>query len=164
MKQSFSLENKDKLREIERTIASVVIFSKDGKLLMGKKDPAKGGVYLNSWHIPGGGTEEGETLQQTAVREANQEVKGLNLTEENLVPIPFIGKGASPKVLDSGEKVWCKMEFHRFEVHLNKPAAELNVLPGDDLVELHWFTKEELPSIDQAAGGKEFFQQAGYIQ
>jgi hypothetical protein len=42
------------MREIERTIVSALIFSQDGKLLMGKKDPAKGGVYPDCWHIPGG--------------------------------------------------------------------------------------------------------------
>ena len=46
------------MREIERTIVSGLVFSKDGKLLMGLKDPAKGGVYPDVWHIPGGGIDE----------------------------------------------------------------------------------------------------------
>jgi ADP-ribose pyrophosphatase YjhB (NUDIX family) len=48
------------MRTIHRTIVSALIYSNDGKLLMGKKDPAKGGVYNDCWHIPGGGIEEGE--------------------------------------------------------------------------------------------------------
>lgn len=47
--------NPENLREITREIVSGLIFSADGKLLMGKKDPTKGGVYSDCWHIPGGG-------------------------------------------------------------------------------------------------------------
>ncbi|MEI8090766.1 MAG: hypothetical protein WCG98_00445 [bacterium] len=46
------------MREIHRTIVSAVIFSKDGKLLMGKKDPNAGGVYSQYRHFPGGGVDE----------------------------------------------------------------------------------------------------------
>jgi 8-oxo-dGTP pyrophosphatase MutT (NUDIX family) len=28
---------------------------------MGQKDPNKGGVYSDYWHIPGGGVDNGET-------------------------------------------------------------------------------------------------------
>lgn len=41
------------MREIERQIVSALIFSKDGKLFQGMKDPNKGGVYSDCWHIPG---------------------------------------------------------------------------------------------------------------
>jgi len=42
------------MRTINRDIVSAVILSKDFKILLGKKDPSKGGVYASSWHIPGG--------------------------------------------------------------------------------------------------------------
>ena len=40
---------------------------------MGKKDPQKGGVYNKSWHIPGGGVDEEESLSETAIRETKEE-------------------------------------------------------------------------------------------
>jgi len=77
------------MREIQRTIVSALIFSKDGKLLMGKKNPAKGGVYPDCWHIPGGGVEEKETLEQALKREVQEEV-GINISPYRIAPVAFI--------------------------------------------------------------------------
>lgn len=158
-------DNPEGLREIERVIASTVVFSSDGYVLMGRKDPAKGGVYNDAWHIPGGGVEGDETLVRAAARELSQEV-GISLSEEKFIAIPIVGNGAAVKTLKNGERVWCRMEFNRFEVRLDKPASELSeaLRPGDDLIELHWFAPEQLADIKQIPGGKEFFLEAGYIR
>jgi 8-oxo-dGTP pyrophosphatase MutT (NUDIX family) len=157
--------NTEHLREIQRVIASAVIISSDGKVLMGKKDPAKGGVYPDAWHIPGGGLDDGETLEQALIREIGQEVVGLDVTRTQYRELPLVGHGSSTKTLPSGERVWCNMEFHRFEVRLDKPAAELVELkPGDDLVELRWFGPDELADVQQIPGGREFFIEAGYLK
>ncbi len=57
------------------------------------------------------------------------------------------------------------MEFNHFELHLDKPAAQLaeELKSGDDLVELRWFSREEISGIQQIPGGKEFFIEAGYM-
>lgn len=158
------LENVENLREIERVIASAIVISSDGYILMGQKDPAKGGVYSEFWHIPGGGIDEGESLEDAVIREVREEV-GLTVMPEQLKQVPIVGEGQTTKVID-GERVWCKMKFNRFEVRLDQPAAELSsqVQPGDDLVELTWFSPEELADVEQIPGGKEFFIEAGYIQ
>src|SRR3989339_368355 len=100
------------MREINRTIVSALIFSKDGKLLMGKKDPAKGGVYADCWHIPGGGVDEGESFERALKREVQEEV-GIDITPYNLVRIPGKGTGVAERMLQ-GENVLCRMEFNRF--------------------------------------------------
>ncbi len=158
-----SPHNPDNLRKIERIIASVVIISSDNKLLMGRKDLTKSGVYPDAWHIPGGGIDDGETLEDAAKREAFEEV-GLDLHDERVRLLPLVGRGGSVKTLPSGEKVWCDMVFHRFEARLSKPAAEVSVQPGDDLIELRWFSEPELHDIELVPGGREFFQEAGYMQ
>ncbi len=159
---NFSELNKDKLREIDRIIVSAVIISKDGKILMGKKDPNKGGVWPNAWHIPGGGVERGETMEQALQREMLAEV-GLDISTETVTSLAQVGHGETEKTLETGEKVWCKMEFNRFEIRIDKLASEIEVTPGEDLKELRWFSESDLPSVEQAGGGKEFFQEAGYI-
>jgi hypothetical protein len=58
--------NPEHLPVIHREIASTVLFSSDGSLLLGRKDPEGGGVYADKWHLPGGGTEAGEPLPQAA--------------------------------------------------------------------------------------------------
>lgn len=86
------------MREIYRKIASALIFSKDHQILMGKKDPARGGVYSDCWHIPGGGVDEGETLEQALRREVLEET-GIDISPYKIKPIPFIGSGVAEKIL-----------------------------------------------------------------
>lgn len=157
--EHFSFENKDRLREVERIIGSIVLFSSDGKLLMGQKDPAKGGVYRDAWHILGGGVNEGESTQQAAVREANEEAQNLNLTEADIVRTLEITHGEAEKTdQETGERIWCKMTFNRYEVHLSKTAAEMDYLqPGDDLVKLQWFTPEEQKTVLRAGGDQHLY-------
>ena len=152
------------MRQIERVIVSALIFSKDGKLLMGKKDPSKGGVYSDCWHIPGGGIEGGESLEQALKREAEEEV-GIDISPYDAVLIPEKGMGVAEKTLSSGEKVLCKMEFNRFRVDMKDlPASEIQVKLSDDLVEFKWFDENELSNVKQIPGGKEFFQKIGLIR
>ncbi len=152
------------MRQIKRIIASALIFSKDNKILMGRKDPKRGGVYPDCWHIPGGGVEDGQTLEEALKREVLEEV-GIDITPYKIVPIPYIDDGVAEKTLrNSGEKVLCRMEFHRFKVEINdKKANEIKLQLNDDLVETKWFTMAELPAVKQIPGGKEFFQKIGYI-
>ncbi len=152
------------MREIERTIVSAVILSKDGKMLLGRKDPSKGGVYPDCWHIPGGGVDGGETLEDALQREVLEET-GIDITPCTIKLIPIIGSGISEKTLKTGEKVMCKMEFNRFEVHIDdKNADEIELHQNDDLIEMRWFDKEELSAIHLVPGSKEFFEQTGYIK
>jgi 8-oxo-dGTP pyrophosphatase MutT (NUDIX family) len=155
--------NPEHLREVDRLIASLIIVSGDGKILMGRKDPTKGGVYPDAWHIPGGGVNKGESLEDAARREGQEET-GIDLADAKLAPLSFIGRGETTKTLPSGERVWCSMTFNRFEARLNRPAAEVKANPTDDLIELRWFEPDELASVKQIPGGREFFIQAGYIK
>jgi len=151
------------MREIERVIVSALIFSKDGKILMGKKDPTKGGVYSDCWHIPGGGIDEGETFEQALKREVEEEV-GIDISSYNIIAIPEKGNGAAEKTLSTGEKVLCRMEFNRFRINIvDKLASEIKLHLKDNLVEIKWFSPEELPTVKQIPGGKEFFQKIGLI-
>lgn len=130
---------------------------------MGRKDPARGGVYSDCWHIPGGGMHEGETLEQTLEREIKEEV-GINISRYGATLIPEKGGGVAEKTLPSGEKVLCEMEFNIFRVDIkDKPASEIEVSLGDDLVEFRWFSLDELPNVKQIPGGKEYFQKIGLI-
>lgn len=150
------------MREIERIIVSGLVFSKDGKLLMGLKDPTKGGVFPDVWHLPGGGVDEGESLEDALARELREEI-GLDIANARIVPIATIGEGSSEKTLPDGEKVLCHMKFNRFEVHLDKDASEMDIKPKSDLIETRWFEKNELSSVKQIPGGREFFEEMGYM-
>lgn len=150
------------MREIQRIIVAALIFSQDNKLLLGRKDPVKGGVYSDCWHTPGGGVDEEETFEQAVTREVMEEV-GLDITPYALERIPIVDYGVAEKILkDSGEEVLCHMEFNRFKIIINnKRADEIQIQLKDDLVEARWFALEELTSIKQIPGSKEFFRKLG---
>lgn len=150
------------MREIQRQIASALIFSSDGKLLMGKKDPNKGGVYSDCWHIPGGGIDDGEDMKSALIREVLEET-GLVVT--NPVLVDDLGKGDSEKTLkDTGEKVVCHMCFNVFKITLEKQASKIELVPTDDLVELKWFDKEELKDVKLTPPSIELFKRLRLIK
>lgn len=152
------------MREIYRIIASALIFSKDSKLLLWKKDPKGGGVYLNYWHIPWWGVDEGETLEQAVIREVKEEV-WLNINETMLEKIPFVETGSSEKILkNTKEKVICHMEFHRFKVDLPLNADEIQIFLWDDLVEVKWFDSKEILTIEQVPWGEELLRKIWFIK
>lgn len=151
------------LPSVQRNIASAVLITSDGKVVMGRKNPDAGGVYPNAWHIPGGGIQEGESTQAAVDREVREET-GLDIRGLDKTPLP-VGHGAAVKTLANGQEVWCEMTFNRFEVRLPTSSDELSHMlkPGDDLVELRCFGKEELRTSEHIPAGKEFFQEMGYI-
>jgi 8-oxo-dGTP pyrophosphatase MutT (NUDIX family) len=132
----------EKLRTIEREIASVLVYDNEGRLLMGKKVDA-GGVYADSWHIPGGGLENGETPLAAAVREVREET-GLDIAPDQLEPIADgASTGESDKTLETGERVHCVMHFNRFEVHLGKSRDDIELTATSDLGGWRWFAPDE---------------------
>jgi 8-oxo-dGTP pyrophosphatase MutT (NUDIX family) len=151
------------MREIHRTIVSAIIFSKDGKVLMGRKDPSKGGVYTDCWHIPGGGVDEGETLEHALIREVQEET-GITITTDQMQPLTPIGSGTAKKVLrETGEKVLCHMAFHRFDIRIQQNADDIILSGNGEFIEMQWFDRDALRDIKQIPGGKDFFMEMGYI-
>lgn len=147
-----------------RVIASVLVLSSDNKLLMGRKDPTKGGVYPDAWHIPGGGVKVGESLEQAASRELLEET-GLSVNPENLEKLKSVGHGKWEKTKPDGIKIWCEMEFNRFVARLPQTADELHGLTREsgDLINLQWFDRQELTTVEQIPGGREMMVAEGFI-
>ncbi|PWU22717.1 hypothetical protein C5B42_05315 [Candidatus Cerribacteria bacterium 'Amazon FNV 2010 28 9'] len=150
------------LRTIHRTIVSALIFSQDGKLLMGMKDPQKGGVYADCWHIPGGGIEEGEDEVSALQREIREEV-GIDITNQKVRLVDDEGKGESEKTLSNGEKVLCKMDFHVYRVDLNQYVDEINTQLGDDLVKIEWVDVSRLENYKLTPPSQRLFEKLHLI-
>lgn len=131
------------MRTINREIVSAMIFSRDGKLLLGKKHPDKGGVYIDSWHIPGGGVEDGETLNDALIREIKEEV-GIDLSGHEIEIYDDLGFGESEKI-HHREKVLVKMHFNVFKVIIDDcNADQIKTLLDDDLEKIEWVEIKEL--------------------
>lgn len=126
------------MRKIQREIVGAMIFSKDGKLFQGKKDPKRGGVYPDAWHIPGGGIEKGED-KLTALKREIMEETGIDISPYTIELVDDSGTGASEKTLESGEQVVCEMAFTVYRVSIDdKNADEIGVTLNSDLAEYAW--------------------------
>lgn len=152
------------MREIHRTIASALLFSSDGKLLLGKKDPNSGGVYLDCRHLPWGGVDKGESLRDAVIREVEEEV-WLNISKYDIIRLPYYDKQTAIKTdKASWEKLLCHMDLNAFKVVLDQDANNINMRLNDDLIEVRRFSTEELSTIPLVPGGREFFEKIGIIK
>ena len=145
------------MRTIKRIIVSALIFSKDNKLFMGQKDPNKGGVYSDCWHIPGGGVDEGETKEIALIREVKEEV-GIDISQEQIELADDQGTGTTEKVLkDTKEKVLCEMEFNVYKIKLSQNAETVEINLSDDLVKYKWFEISELKNAKLTPPSEKLF-------
>lgn len=152
------------MREIQRHIVSALIFSRDGKLFQGMKDPSQGGVYSDCWHIPGGGIDEGEDDKTALIREIQEET-GIDISSYSIELVDDIGRGESKKTLkDSGEKVLCKMTFSVYNVVVDdRDADEISVSLNDDLVKYQWANLADLKTIKLTPPSVALFTRLGYL-
>jgi 8-oxo-dGTP pyrophosphatase MutT (NUDIX family) len=152
------------MRTIHREIVSALIFSKDGKLLMGMKDPQGGGVYADCWHIPGGGVDQNETHLEALRREILEEV-GIDIDSCKVALADDKGAGETEKTLkDTGEKVLCEMQFNVYRVDVGKNAAEIKTKLSDDLVKLEWVAPEKLSEYMLTPPSIALFKRLGLMQ
>jgi 8-oxo-dGTP pyrophosphatase MutT (NUDIX family) len=152
------------MREINREIVAALIFSKDGKLFQGMKDPNGGGVYSDCWHIPGGGVHDGESYEAALIREIREET-GIDISPYKIELVDTEGAGISEKVLkDNGEKVLCRMKFNVYKVVItDKLAKNIKVSLNDDLKIYSWADIKELKTRKLTPPSEELFKRLGYI-
>lgn len=138
------------MRTIQREIAGAFIFSKDGLILLGKT--GKGGVYQDTWVVPGGGINDGETNIQAVKREIQEEL-GLIIADDQIEILLEPSTGVSNKILkDTGEEVTVEMTFWDFKVKLPGTAEETKLSLDDDLAEARFFNIDELSNIKLGEG------------
>jgi ADP-ribose pyrophosphatase YjhB (NUDIX family) len=107
------------------------LVERDGTVLLGRRrdDPGAG-----LWDVPGGFVEESEHPLDALRRELREET-GLAIE-----PIEFLGMWLQPY----GDRTVLSLTW------LAVPAGG-DERPGDDLVELRWFTPTELPGPEELA-------------
>lgn len=151
------------MKTIHRDIVSALIVSKDGKIFQGTKNPARGGVYADCWHLPGGGVDAGETKEAALVREIKEET-GIHISPRGFELIDNLGRGEAEKILESGEKVLCRMSFFVYKVAVaDKTAEEIEVTLNDDLEKYVWTDIQDLKNRKLTPPSKELFARLGYI-
>ncbi len=108
--------------------AAVAIVERDGRILLAKR------CDCGKWGIPGGLMEYGETLEQTAVREAREET-GLDVACDVLVGVysGFFSRRTGSQPITA-----C------FTAHITGGELFCDHVETD---ELGWFCRDDLPEI-----------------
>lgn len=151
------------MKLINREIVAAVIFSKDRKILFGKKNSKKGGVYIDCWHIPGGGVNSNETHIQALKREINEEV-GIDVEKYNNKLLDNSGRGSSERKLKN-EIVQVNMNFTVYQVDIiDKKSNEIQISLNDDLSEYKWVSIQELNTIKLTPPSTQLFTKLGYLK
>lgn len=153
------------MRTIQRDIVSALIFSQDHKLLLVKKQPNGGGVYIDCWHIPGGGIDANEEKIDALKREIMEEV-GLDISSYTIKLVSDTGRGASIKTLkETNEKVNVEMHFNVYEINITDKEHEdiYVVLEENELSAYRWVELTELSHIQLTPPSVELFQKLKYL-
>lgn len=106
-------------------IASVVI-AHQGRILLVQEKQAK--VY-GQWNFPGGHVDQGETIEEAAIREAKEEA-GYDVELDRALPV--VHESIDRPVL------------HSFSAHII--GGELQY-PEDEILDAKWFTPAEIRAM-----------------
>jgi len=112
-----------------------VIEDKEGRVLLVRHVPQRGGFWQGKWICPGGKLEYGETIERGILREVREET---NL--EIRLTTPLI---AFDRVVKQGEET--KLHIIYIDYLAELIGGELK--PASDVAQAIWVRKEGLPKI-----------------
>ena len=123
----------NKKPEVIRPGVNAIIFNDSGEVLLERRSDN------DFWGLPGGGVEIGESVEQTAVREAFEET-GLKVTVKRLVGIYSDLKNHSVMSYPDGGAVHYisvvfECERRSGELRMSSESTELRYFPAESLPE-----------------------------
>ena len=119
------------------TAGATVAVLKNGKLLMNLRSDT------NTWGIPGGAMELGETLEETAARELKEET---DLSAEGFTLLHLFSGRDFYFQYPNGDELWSVVALYLAE----GVTGELRIA-DEESRELRYFGKEELPVLESRA-------------
>ena len=112
------------------------VLMEDGRILLGKRAPHRE-LYPSAWDMVGGHQEAGETLDQTLVREFEEEIDVTPMAFEKRVVI------VEPRSEENGER-----DYHVYAItRWHGPGPQMC---GDEHTALDWFTIGDALGLDLA--------------
>lgn len=132
-----------------RVIVSAVI-EKDRDLLFGKKK-ANVGPYPNTWHLVGGGVNDGESLSDAIKREIKEEA-GIEVEISR-----SLGFDEDYEPNKHGE-----ITHYIFLIFLAKYVSG-EIKADDDIEKLEWISKDKLSEIELNRPSIKLFKQMCYL-
>jgi 8-oxo-dGTP diphosphatase len=132
-----------------RVAVGAIVFKEDKILLVKRnKPPGKGG-----WAIPGGSVNLGETLQQAAEREIQEETGLLIKAKDPVHTFDFIEREPTGQI-----------RFHYVIVDLRADLIGGELRPSDDAADAAWFDPEEAGQADVNSATREFLRKIQFIR
>jgi len=127
--------NGEAMNKVPIVGVGAVIIHKDSVLLVKRARPP----FLHQWAIPGGKLQWGETLQQAAEREVQEET-GITIVANNVVYVFDVIQRQDGK------------EHHLVVVDLQADYISGEIQVGDDACQAAWFRPNELLSANNIQG------------
>jgi 8-oxo-dGTP pyrophosphatase MutT (NUDIX family) len=125
---------------IERTAARVLIVSPARRVLLLRLEPSFDEPF---WVTPGGGVDDGETLEQAAMRELREEVGRSDLSLGGLV--------WTRDVRFTWQEWIVQQREHVFRVEAPEEFVAVTEHPDEEpIVGSAWFSADELLGLDDA--------------
>ncbi|MFA5954483.1 MAG: NUDIX hydrolase [Patescibacteria group bacterium] len=152
------------MRTINRDIVSVLLLSKEGKLLIGLQSLNEYNVYPGCWGIIGGGVDNGED-QRTALNREVLEESGVDIQKYHAELIDVAGGEAEKTLRNTNERVLVKMKFHVYRVVMDdKNSNDITVTLNDEHSAYQWLYSSELSQLKLAPPSEALFKKLGYLQ
>ena len=114
-----------------------VIEDREGRILLVKHRPERGGFWQGKWICPGGKLECGETIEEGIKREVSEETQ---LEIELVTPLPPFDT-----IVGADDKV----SLHVIYIDYLARVIGGEFKPGSDVGEARWVAKREIPGIWQ---------------
>jgi nucleoside triphosphatase len=150
------------MREIHRKIVGAVIKTSDNRILLGKQ--VKGGVWDDCWHIPGGGVEKDESLEDALVREVKEETL-LDITDWDIDLVNDTNSATAEKnIRGTEERVIVHMTFYDYLISTSKASNEISLVEkGDGFSDLKWVDIKDLRNIKLTSSEITLFKKLKYL-
>jgi nucleoside triphosphatase len=135
-----------------RLIVVPVIRRHDGRVLLCRK-PNDRGVFPGQWGLPGGGVEDGETIEDALRREVREE---LQLELDSMQPAFFKGEQRE-KLFPDGRREMLYMVFLIYVC----TVGDVDPIINDEFEAFAWVAPDELASYDVNQTTRATLREAG---
>ncbi|HCC05236.1 TPA: hypothetical protein DEP58_02930 [Patescibacteria group bacterium] len=130
--------------EKKLSLAAVCLLYKEGKILLAWKTDKIG---KDTWNGYGGGVEQGETIEECALRELEEETDGVIALQRNLEKIAIVH---FHNTMTTGETFVCVVHFFLVDKWLGE------VHETKEMIHPRWFPIDALPFHEMMPSDKDW--------